>query len=120
MACNVARCRLGALAAPARAWASAGSLALVQHSRALTGRTAGCAEAHMEAATQDLEERHLMDEDMLDTPPLDRIEEAPARADDRMSDAPAAPEEPATEAVLPSDPPPNRPKALAKRRRRPA
>ena len=74
----------------------------------------------MEAATQDLEERHLVDEDMLDTPPLERIEEAPAHADDRMSDAPAAPEDPAMKAALPADAPPNRPKALAKRRRRPA
>lgn len=74
----------------------------------------------MEAATQDLEEQHLMDEDMLDTPPLQRIEEAPAHADDRMSDALAVPEEPAMEAAQPADAPPDRPRALAKRRRRPA
>lgn len=70
----------------------------------------------MEAATQDLEERHLMNEDMLDTPPPQHVEEAPARADDRMSDAPAVPEE----AALPAEAPPDRPRALAKRRKRPA
>ena len=74
----------------------------------------------MEAATQDLEERHLMDEDMLDTSPLECIKEAPARADNRMPDAFTAPEESAIEAAPPADAPSNRPKALAKRRRRPA
>ena len=74
----------------------------------------------MEAATQDLEERHIMDEDMLDTPPPQRMEEAPARAGNGRLAAPAVPEDAALAAALPAHAPSDRPRALAKRRKRPA